>query len=63
MAILVEAQGELIDQIEYNVSQSRDYVKRGNEELRLANKYQKKSRKVKIYLFLFLFFKKNLSHH
>jgi len=45
MAILVEAQGELIDQIEYNVSQSRDYVKRANEELRLANKYQKKSRK------------------
>jgi len=46
MAVLVEAQGELIDQIEYNVSQSVAYTKRANEELRSANKSQKKSRKV-----------------
>lgn len=46
MAVLVEAQGELIDQIEYNVSQSVAYTRKTNEELRAANKLQKKSRKV-----------------
>lgn len=45
MAVLVEAQGELIDQIEFNVSQSVAYTKKTNEELRTANKLQKKSRK------------------
>jgi len=45
MAILVEAQGELIDQIEFNVSQAQAYTKSGVENLRGANKLQKKSRK------------------
>jgi len=45
MAILVEAQGELIDQIEYNVSQSVAYTKEAVKQLHAANKYQKKSRK------------------
>lgn len=45
MAILVEAQGELIDQIEYNVSQSVAYTKQAVGELHKANTYQKKSRK------------------
>jgi syntaxin 1B/2/3 len=45
MAILVEAQGELIDQIEYNVNQSVAYTGQAVKELRKANKYQKKSRK------------------
>lgn len=45
MAILVEAQGELIDQIEYNVSQSVNYTKIGLQELRNANKYARRSRK------------------
>lgn len=47
MAILVESQGELIDQIEYNVSQSVAYTREAVKELRTANQYQKKSRKVK----------------
>jgi t-SNARE complex subunit (syntaxin) len=46
MAILVEAQGELIDQIEYNVSQSVAYTKQAVKELHTANKLQKRSRKV-----------------
>jgi t-SNARE complex subunit (syntaxin) len=46
MAILVEAQGELIDQIEYNVTQAVDNTKSAVENLRGANKYQRKSRKV-----------------
>jgi len=53
MAILVEAQGELIDQIEYNVSQSVAYTKEGVKELRKANRMQKKSRK-KMYCIVIL---------
>jgi len=45
MAILVEAQGEMIDQIEFNVSQSVAYVKGAVKELGQAKKYQKRSRK------------------
>lgn len=45
MAILVEAQGELIDQIEHNVNQSVAYVKKARDNIRVANKYQRKSRK------------------
>lgn len=46
MAILVEAQGELIDQIEYNVTESVAYTAEGVKQLKAANKYAKKSRKV-----------------
>jgi len=45
MAILVESQGELIDQIEYNVSQSVAYTKEAVNQLHQANQLQKKSRK------------------
>lgn len=45
MAVLVEAQGELIDQIEYNVNQSVAYTKDAVKNLRKANELQKKSRK------------------
>lgn len=51
MAILVDAQGEMLNQIEYNVSQSVDYVKKGNVELASAIKLQKKSRK-KMYIII-----------
>mmetsp|Transcript_31629 Transcript_31629/g.69167 ORF Transcript_31629/g.69167 Transcript_31629/m.69167 type:complete len:294 (+) Transcript_31629:32-913(+) len=45
MAILVESQGELLDQIEYTVSQSVNYTGKAVEELRTASKYQKQVRK------------------
>jgi len=45
MAILVETQGELIDQIEYNVNQSVEYTKDAIKNLRKANVLQKKARK------------------
>jgi t-SNARE complex subunit (syntaxin) len=45
MAILVEAQGELIDQIEFNVSQSVAFTRDAVTQLQKANKEQKKSRK------------------
>ncbi len=46
MAILVEAQQELMDQIEHNVVTAASYIKQGAKELAKANKLQKKSRKV-----------------
>jgi len=45
LSILVEAQGELLDSIEYSVGQSLNYTKTGVEELEKANKYAKKARK------------------
>mmetsp|Transcript_31855 Transcript_31855/g.93787 ORF Transcript_31855/g.93787 Transcript_31855/m.93787 type:complete len:221 (+) Transcript_31855:1-663(+) len=44
MSVLVETQGELLDQIEYTVAQSVDYTGRAVEELRSAAKYQKRAR-------------------
>ena len=43
--MLVETQGELLDQIEYTVAQSVNYTGKAVEELRSATKYQKKVRK------------------
>jgi len=51
MAILVESQGEMLNQIEYNVSQSVAYTAKGVEELKGAVKLQKKSRK-KMYILI-----------
>jgi len=45
MAVLVESQGELLNQIEFNVNQSVAYTAEGVKELASAVKYQKKSRK------------------
>lgn len=45
MAVLVESQGELLDQIEYTVSQSVNYTSKAVEELRSAGKYQRSYRK------------------
>jgi len=42
MAVLVESQGELIDQIEYNVQQSAAYTEKAVIELSEARRYQKK---------------------
>ncbi len=53
MAILVEAQGEMLNQIEYNVSQSVAYTAKGVEELKGAVKQQKKGRKVWTLRFFF----------
>lgn len=45
MAVLVEAQGEMLDQIEHSVQQSAAYVETGVENLRKANDYAKRARK------------------
>jgi len=45
LAILVEAQGEILDQIEANVGSAVDYTQKAFEELVKANKYGKRTRK------------------
>jgi t-SNARE complex subunit (syntaxin) len=47
MAVLVETQGELLNQIEFNVGQSVAYTEKGVEELKQAVVLQKKSRRVR----------------
>ncbi|CAN6587057.1 unnamed protein product [Malus baccata var. baccata] len=45
MAVLVDAQGELLDNIETQVSSAVDHVQQGNTSLQKAKKLQKNSRK------------------
>lgn len=54
MAMLVENQGELVDRIEYHVSQATDHVKTGQTELKEAQVYQTKARKKKILIIICL---------
>jgi len=44
-ALLTEQQGELLDQIEFNVTQATDYVEEANVETHTAIEYQKSIRK------------------
>jgi t-SNARE complex subunit (syntaxin) len=44
-ALLTEQQGELLDQIEFQVKQAGDYVEEGNSDLVSGIEYQKKIRK------------------
>ncbi|XP_020588511.1 syntaxin-related protein KNOLLE-like [Phalaenopsis equestris] len=41
MSLLVDVQGEMMDNIEYNVSRAADYIKGGTEELNSAKIYQR----------------------
>lgn len=45
MALLVAKQGELIDQIEYNVTTAQSHMQKATAQLKTANVYAKKSRK------------------
>lgn len=47
LALLVEQQGEMLDQIEFQVRTAANYVEQGNEEVRKALKSQKSARKKK----------------
>jgi len=48
MAMLVESQGEMIDRIEYNISQAVDYVETARENTKKAFVYQSKARRKKL---------------
>ena len=45
MAVMVEAQGEQMDDIEHHVLNASHYVKDATKELQTANKYKRNSRK------------------
>ena len=50
MAYLVEAQAELLDQIEFNVNSTMDFVERGNKEMEGAIQQQDANRKCMCYI-------------
>ncbi|XP_048320921.2 syntaxin-132 isoform X1 [Ziziphus jujuba] len=54
MAVLVEAQGDLLDNIESQVSSAVDHVQQGNTALNKAKKLQKNSRKWMCFAILIL---------
>uniref|UniRef100_A0A1L8DUM9 Putative snare protein syntaxin 1 n=1 Tax=Nyssomyia neivai TaxID=330878 RepID=A0A1L8DUM9_9DIPT len=54
MAMLVESQGDLVDNIEHHVSQSGVHVEEARGELIKAREYQSKARKKKIYIMICL---------
>ena len=45
MAVVVESQGEQLDDIERHVVNAKDYVHTGNKELGKAREYQRSNRK------------------
>ncbi|KAL7498920.1 hypothetical protein ACHAWT_008610 [Skeletonema menzelii] len=51
-ALLTEQQGELLDQIEYQVKAAADYVEDANEDVYEAIEYQKKIRKKQCWIIL-----------
>lgn len=51
-ALLTEQQGELLDQIEFQVKQAGDYVEEANVDVHQAIEYQKSIRKKQCWLIL-----------
>ena len=51
-ALLTEQQGELLDQIEFNVTQATDYVEEANVETHTAIEYQKTIRKKQCWIII-----------
>ncbi|XP_054890795.1 syntaxin 3b isoform X6 [Poeciliopsis prolifica] len=52
IAMLVESQGEIVDNIEQNVSQSENYIIKAKDEIGRAGRYQTKARKKKMMITL-----------
>jgi t-SNARE complex subunit (syntaxin) len=53
-ALLTEQQGELLDQIEFQVKAAADYIDDGNKELVESIQYQKSIRKRQLYIVIIL---------
>lgn len=51
-ALLTEQQGELLDQIEFQVKQAGDYVEEANLDIHQAGEYQKAIRKKQCWIIL-----------
>ena len=54
MAVLVEAQGEQLDDIESHVNRANSFVRGGTEQLQTARNYQKNTRKWTCYAIILL---------
>ncbi|XP_028777659.1 syntaxin-121-like [Neltuma alba] len=54
MAVLVQSQGEQLDDIESHVARASSFVKRGNQNLQTARKHQKNTRKWTCYAIILL---------
>lgn len=52
LAILVQQQGEMIDNIEMNIKDAKDYVQKGEININKAHEYQKSARKKKCCILL-----------
>lgn len=52
--MLVDAQGEMIDRIEYQVSQTKEYVEKANAETSKALMFQQKARRKKTMIYICL---------
>ncbi|TNN51599.1 Syntaxin-4 [Liparis tanakae] len=50
LAMEVEAQGEMVNQIENNIKQSSNYVEKAKEDTKTAVTYQQKARKKKLWI-------------
>ena len=53
LALMVEQQGEMLNNIERNVEQSRDYVEQAQVELKEAKEIVDTTRKVSFHFFVF----------
>lgn len=56
MSVLVDSQGELINQIEYNVTASEVYIEQGNQQLEGALRRKRRHRKMMVALVILLLF-------
>lgn len=54
VATLIQSQGEIVDQIEYNVEHGVNFVSDGTDEVGKANRYKQKARKKKYLLIMCL---------
>ncbi|XP_049867549.1 syntaxin-1A isoform X4 [Pectinophora gossypiella] len=54
MAMLIESQGEMIDRVEFHVTQAAEYVETATKETKAALKYAEKARRKKIMIMLCL---------
>lgn len=56
MAMMVHQQGEMLDNIEINVGEAVDYMRKANVELKKAKKWHMKSKRVNFEWKFFLHF-------
>lgn len=53
MAMLVHQQGEMLDNIELNINDAKNYVEKGEKQLQKAKSSHQAARKAYIYILIF----------